>query len=153
MPALLNDAGANVPYQVEQADAGGYAGWNPNGRDAVTVHGGALPRYQVAPAVAGAVAGGGSAQLPGAPTLRGVLPGLSKGSVSVTFWAPASNGGSGVTGYVVVDESNGVRFKASGSPATVTGLVSGKTQSFAVAAVNGVGQGMCSEVSSGVVVP
>lgn len=85
--------------------------------------------------------------------MRAVAAGLSKGQVVVTFYPPANSGGSAITGYVVVNEETGTRQAVTGSPATVTGLVSGTKTSFAVAAKNALGQGPCSEVSSVVVVP
>jgi hypothetical protein len=62
----------------------------------------------------------------------------------VAFTAPASNGGSAITGYTVT--CNPGAFSASGaaSPLTVTGLVVGTAYSCSVSATNAAGTGLAS---------
>lgn len=60
---------------------------------------------------------------------------LSPTSVRVAFSAPSSNGGSGVTGYNIVQDGAVVQSGVT-SDATITGLASGSTHVFQVEAVN-----------------
>ncbi|NDG67420.1 MAG: hypothetical protein EBY23_11025, partial [Actinobacteria bacterium] len=96
------------------------------------------------------------AAVPGMPTS---LSGSSgNGSVSLTWSAPSSVGGSGILDYVIEYSSNlgaswatfadGTSTTAS---ATVTGLTNGTSYIFRVAATNTVGSGQHSAVSSGVI--
>jgi len=93
--------------------------------------------------------------LPGAPT--GVTGSNSSGSVALTWTAPASNGGYEVTDYIVQyssdSGSNWSTFSHSASSsasATVTGLTSGTSYIFRVAAVTSLGTGPYSSASSSV---
>jgi predicted phage tail protein len=84
---------------------------------------------------------------PGPPT--GLTAASGGGRVRLSWTAPASNGGSPVTGYIIYQGTspggesaalvNGSMVKATGY--TVTGLANGTTYYFRVAAVNAVGQG------------
>jgi fibronectin type 3 domain-containing protein len=86
--------------------------------------------------------------VPSAPTIESVVPG--NGYVTLTWSAPASNGGSSVTGYKIY------RGTASGSEtllATVgnvlayedVSVVNGVTYYYRVAAVSSIGEGLLSE--------
>ena len=92
--------------------------------------------------------------VPGAPTIGTATAG--NGSASVTFTAPASNGGSSVTGYTLtaIDSTNSVHGgqsnSGSTSPITVTGLTNGDTYIFTVAATNVIGTGTPSAASNSV---
>ena len=81
------------------------------------------------------------------------------GQVAVWWTAPASNGGSAITGYQVqlATSVGGPYSNAAGCPTystttscTATGLRNGTTYFFRVAAINGVGTGPYSAPSSGV---
>jgi titin len=76
-----------------------------------------------------------TATTPGAPTLNSATPG--NGQVVLAFSAPASNGGSAITGYTI---SDGVTtISATSSPATFAGLSNGTQYTFSVTATNAVG--------------
>ena len=90
---------------------------------------------------------------PGAPTIGTAVAGNA--SATVAFTAPASDGGSAVTGYSVrvVDAAGtpvGALRSATGSPVTVTGLTNGQAYRFQVAASNAVGTGAFSALSAAV---
>ena len=95
------------------------------------------------------------ATAPGAPTSVSGTSG--NGQVSVSWTAPASNGGAVVTDYIVQysTSSSGTYTTFSDgasttTTATVTGLTNNTVYYFKVAAVNYVGTGTDSAVSSGV---
>ena len=91
--------------------------------------------------------------VPGAPGSVGVQPG--DGSLSVSWLAPASTGGSDVTGYRVRWKSGGQSYgsgreiaaDAAARSAAVTGLVNGTSYSVEVAALNALGTGGSAEVT------
>ena len=90
---------------------------------------------------------------PGAPT--GVSASAGNGSVTGTFTAPADNGGSAITGYqmaVYRASDNAYLGSANGSasPLTLNGLTNGVVVYVTVAAVNAIGVGTPSAVSSNV---
>ena len=73
----------------------------------------------------------------------------------VSWTAPASNGGSPITGYVVTPYIGGVAqppqtFNSTATTQTVTGLTNGTTYTFKVAAINAVGTGPPSAASNAV---
>jgi hypothetical protein len=81
--------------------------------------------------------------VPDAPTSVSAAPG--DGSATVTFTAPANNGGSPVTGYVAtaMPTAGGAPVTESGvsSPITISGLTNGTEYAVTVAATNGIGTG------------
>lgn len=81
---------------------------------------------------------------PGAPTIGAATAG--NGSVTITFNAPASNGGAAITAYTATCASGAQTFTATGaaSPLIVTGLASGTIYSCTVAAANSAGTGAAS---------
>jgi Fibronectin type III domain len=85
---------------------------------------------------------------PGAPTLLTAEAG--NGQVSLSWTAPASDGGADVTGYDVYDGTTGdftastMATTSTSTSATVTGLANGTTYDFWVTAVNTAGQSSAS---------
>ena len=77
------------------------------------------------------------ATVPGAPTSVTATAGDTTATVS--FVAPASNGGSAITGYRVTSTPDGVIATGASSPITVTGLTNGTSYTFTVVAINAVG--------------
>ncbi len=96
------------------------------------------------------------ATTPGAPTIGTATAGV--GSATVTWTAPANNGGAAITGYVVTPYKAGVaqaivNFGSAATTETVTGLANNTAYTFAVAAVNGMGTGPNSAQSNSVTTP
>ena len=83
---------------------------------------------------------------PGAPIIGTATAG--NGQVVVGFTAPASNGGSAITGYTVTCGAQSATGSA--SPLTVTGLTNGVTVTCTVKASNVVGAGSASAASNSV---
>ena len=95
-----------------------------------------------------------NATVPGAPTGLTTTP--ASGGVTLSWSAPASNGGSSLTDYLVEYSANGggswstFTHAASTAPTqTVTGLTAGTTYTFRVSAVNAVGAGSPSATATG----
>jgi len=76
-------------------------------------------------------------QAPDAPTIGAATAGAEQ--VSIAFTAPADVGGSAISSYRVLANPGGIGATTSSSPATVSGLTSGTTYTFSVAAVNSYG--------------
>ncbi len=90
--------------------------------------------------------------VPSVPAIQSVEAGNSE--ARVVFSAPASSGGSAVTGYIVVSSPAGGVDADAGSMSlthTITGLSNGTAYTFAVAAINAVGVGSSSAASTPVV--
>lgn len=90
--------------------------------------------------------------VPGAPTIGTAVPG--NGQAAVLFTAPASNGGSPITKYVVYAFDAGGNVvgtqDALQSPVPFVGLTNGVTYTFRVLAVNAIGPGPLSAASNAV---
>jgi hypothetical protein len=89
--------------------------------------------------------------VPGAPTMQSVTAGDGRATVSWT--APASDGGSPITGYAVtahvLDGMVKVRiFNSTATTQTVEGLTGGQEHRFWVRAYNAVGIGAYSTASA-----
>jgi hypothetical protein len=76
---------------------------------------------------------------PGAP--QNVALVMGNGSATISFSAPASNGGSPITGYVAICSPGSITQAGPASPITLTGLSNGISYACSVAAVNAVGTG------------
>lgn len=90
-----------------------------------------------------------TANVPLAPTI-GTATRASATSVSVTFTAPASDGGSAITSYQVTSSPGGITATGSSSPITVTGLTTGTPYTFTVKAINSIGQSAASAASNSI---
>ena len=85
--------------------------------------------------------------VPGAPTIGTATAGLT--SASITFTAPASNGGSAITGYTATWSGGGSQAGAS-SPIVITGLTAGVAGTITVTATNAIGTSAASSASNSV---
>ena len=92
------------------------------------------------------------ATVPGAPT--GVSATAGDGQATVSFTAPASNGGSAITSYTAYSWIGGTAGpylnQAGGGPITVTGLTNGTVYTFTVKATNAIGTGAASVASNSI---
>jgi hypothetical protein len=86
---------------------------------------------------------------PGAPAHATAVAGHQ--SATVSFTAPNSDGGDPINSYTVTSSPGGIKASGSVSPITVTGLTSGVSYTFTVAAMNSVGTGPKSKPSNAVV--
>jgi hypothetical protein len=84
--------------------------------------------------------------VPAAPTAVSVMPGDT--TLTVSWTAPASDGGSAITGYEYAVDG-GAWTTAGTSPFTLTGLTNGSVHVIAVRAVNAVGPGPSSAPVNG----
>jgi hypothetical protein len=91
--------------------------------------------------------------VPGAPTSVAATAG--DGSASVTWTAPATDGGAAITAYTVTAAPGGATctWSAGSLGCTVSGLAAGTTYTFTVAATNRIGSGPASAASSAVTIP
>ncbi|MEC0090461.1 S-layer homology domain-containing protein [Paenibacillus macquariensis] len=89
------------------------------------------------------------ATVPAAPTNISAVAG--NGQATVTFTAPADNGGSAVTGYEVTSSPGNVVVTGAVSPITLTGLTNGTSYTFTVKAINGIGKSVSSAESNAVI--
>ncbi|MFC4306770.1 S-layer homology domain-containing protein [Cohnella boryungensis] len=85
---------------------------------------------------------------PDAPTNVSATAG--NGEATVSFSAPANDGGSIVTDYIVTANPGGATVSGSGSPLKVSGLTNGTSYTFTVVAVNSYGSSLPSKASNAV---
>jgi hypothetical protein len=95
------------------------------------------------------------ATVPGAPTIgTATAGGIGSRNATITFVAPASNGGSPITSYTVTANDKTSSFRGgqtasgAGSPITVGGLTAGDNYTFTVTATNAIGTGSASAASN-----
>ncbi len=89
------------------------------------------------------------ATVPGAPTGAAAVAG--DGQATVSFNAPADDGGSPITSYTVTSNPGNISQTGTASPITVTGLINGMPYNFTVKATNGVGTGPASAPTNSVI--
>jgi uncharacterized delta-60 repeat protein len=82
--------------------------------------------------------------VPSPPAIVSALPGDA--TATITFKAPASNGGSPILDYAATCEPGAISVTATSSPVVVSGLVNGTNYTCRVAATNSVGTGQSSPV-------
>lgn len=85
---------------------------------------------------------------PTAPTIGTATAGNTQATVS--FTAPASNGGSTITSYTVTSNPGGFTGTGAGSPIVVTGLTNGTPYTFTITATNSAGTGAASAASNSI---
>ena len=133
---ILSAWPAYTPDQVEAALENTAVDLGPAGRDDLFGHG----RVNAAAAV-------GFPPVPGAPTGVTATPGDA--SALVAWTAPASYGGSAISGYTATSLPDGRTCATSGAlSCTVTGLANGTTYTFTVTATNAAGTGPASVPSA-----
>ena len=84
------------------------------------------------------------ATAPGAPQIGAATPGDRE--VSLAFGAPASDGGSPITGYTATCNPGNVGAQGTGSPIVVGSLANGTSYACSVRATNAVGTGPASQI-------
>jgi large repetitive protein len=89
-----------------------------------------------------------TAVIPGAPTIGTATAGDAQASVS--FTAPASNGGAAITTYTATSNPAGLTANGTASPLTVAGLTNGVAYTFTVTATNSAGVSSASANSNSV---
>ncbi|WP_321384925.1 putative Ig domain-containing protein [Rhizobium sp.] len=89
-----------------------------------------------------------TATAPGAPTIGTATAG--DGQATVSFSAPASDGGAAINHYTVTASPGGATATGTTSPITVTGLTNGTAYTFTVTATNSVETGSASATSNSV---
>ena len=90
--------------------------------------------------------------VPGAPTI-GTATQTSESSATVTYTAPASNGGSVITSYTATSSPGGVTgtlSQAGSGTITISGLTTNTAYTFTVTATNAVGTSAASAASNSV---
>ena len=83
---------------------------------------------------------------PGTP--QGIAASPGDGQATITFEAPASDGGAPITTYTVTSSPGGIQATGGGSPIVVSGLANGTTYTFTVTAANAAGTGPASAPSN-----
>ena len=101
-------------------------------------------------------AGSGAASAPSNEAIPATVPGVpgnveataGNGQATVTFTAPADNGGSPVTGYEVTASPGNIKVTSIGTRIVITGLSNGISYTFTVKAINSIGSSASSAPSN-----
>ena len=139
VPSRLLQSGQSYEYRIEAYEDPSWIVFNNRSTS-----------YQLA-LVAGHMAApraaaGLGASVPDAPT--GVTATAGNTQATVSFTAPASDGGSAITSYTVTSIPGSYTATGTGSPITVTGLTNGTAYVFRVTADNAIGSSIASAASS-----
>ncbi len=89
-----------------------------------------------------------TANTPGKPTGATAVPG--NGTATLSFAAPASDGGDSINSYIVTASPSGPTATGPASPIAITGLTNGTSYTFTVSATNSIGTGPASLPSNAV---
>ncbi|NBO55284.1 MAG: hypothetical protein EBU84_11980, partial [Actinobacteria bacterium] len=145
----LNGATVTISSTTPTASGSTFVGWTTDAAGNGTVY---SPSGTYTMTAANVIFYAKWATVPGAPTIG--TPTAGSGQITVNWSAPASNGGSAITNYIVDYSSDAgstwTTFTAAASTATsrtVTGLTNGIAYRFRVSAVNIVGTGTASGTS------
>lgn len=95
------------------------------------------------------IGGTASTSVPGAPTNAVATVGTTQ-QATVSFTAPASNGGGVITSYTVTSSPGNISVSGASSPITVTGLTNGTSYTFTVVATNAAGNSVPSSATAAV---
>ncbi|MBV5349547.1 fibronectin type III domain-containing protein [bacterium] len=87
--------------------------------------------------------------VPDAPTIVTATAGI--GQATVSFTAPADDGGRSIYYYTVISNPDGIMAMSQCSPIKVSGLSKGTTYTFTVTATNELGDGAASDSSNSVI--
>jgi len=139
-PGGLTGTGASSPVTVTGLSNGTAYTFTVTARNAIGTGPASSASNSVTPTTGQTV--------PGAPTIGTATAGNAQ--ASVTFTAPASDGGSAITGYTVTSNPGGLTGTGASSPITVTGLSNGTAYTFTVTATNAIGTGPASAASNSV---
>ncbi len=153
-PLTLGNPANEIGFRIERATgAGAFATIgtalaNSTAYTDTTIAAGTAYRYRV---VAFNAAGDSTSNIiaftaPGAPTAISAFAGTSQATIS--FNAPASNGGSPITLYTVTSTPGNKTGTGASSPITVTGLSNSTAYTFRVTATNAIGTGPASSLSN-----
>ncbi|NVN89387.1 MAG: M6 family metalloprotease domain-containing protein [Desulfuromonadales bacterium] len=150
--APASDGGSAITNYTVTSSPGGYIGMGASSPVTVTgLTNGTAYTFRVTAANSVGTGSPSSASnsvtpatVPDAPVIETATVG--SGQVTVSFSAPASDGGSALTGYTV-RSSGGQWATGASSPIAVTGLTNGTAYTFTVLAGNGVGNGASSSPS------
>ena len=165
--APFNNIGAPLLYYVATASPGGLTGTlSQTGSGTIKVSGLTSGQTYTFTVVAynqfgaGAVSTASGSVLiiavPCAPTIGTATALTNSTTATVTYSAPASNGGSTIISYIATSNTGGITAtlsQAGSGTITVTGLSVGNNYTFKVVAVNSVGTGPSSSCSNSIYVP